>query len=336
MEAISGVIEIAKAAGVSPATVSRALRGLNHVNIATREKIVAAALSLNYPVRPDLRPPDEKARTNRVGVISPYLSRWFFTQAINGVEQSLREAGLDLLLYNFSQVDARARIFQQRQLQGKVDALIVISLLPTDEEFESLLNLGIPITTIGFTHPLCSSVCIDDVKGGEIATQHLIDLGHRDIAILSGQREAALAFDVSENRTQGYIKALSSVGVKADPNLQIRGDFDIYTAELATESLLNRKKLPSAIFCQSDEMAFGALKAIRAKGMRVPEDISVIGFDDHELSEYLGLTTVAQPPQFEGQLAAAAVVAELGKKSVAPKQIHVPIDLIVRQTTAAI
>lgn len=287
-------------------------------------------------MRPDLLPPDEKVRTNRVGVISPYLSRWFFTQAINGAEQSLREAGLDLLLYNFSQVEARARIFQQKKLRGKVDALIVISLLPTDEEFESLLELGIPITTIGFTHPSCSSVCIDDVKGGQIATQHLIDLGHREIAILSGQREAALAFDVSENRTQGYTQALADVGVEANPDLQIRGDFNIYTAELAMKSFLRRKKLPSAIFCQSDEMAFGALKAIRAKGMRVPEDISVIGFDNHEISEYLGLTTVAQPPQFEGQLAAAAVVAELGKKNFEKKQIRVPIDLVVRQTTAAI
>jgi Transcriptional regulators len=200
-------------------------------------------------VRPDLLPPDEKVRTNRVGVISPYLSRWFFTQAINGAEQSLREAGLDLLLYNFSQVEARARIFQQKKLRGKVDALIVISLLPTDEEFESLLELGIPITTIGFTHPSCSSVCIDDVKGGQIATQHLIDLGHREIAILSGQREAALAFDVSENRTQGYTQALADVGVEANPDLQLRGDFNIYTAELAMKSFLQRKKLPSAIFC---------------------------------------------------------------------------------------
>ena len=121
-----------------------------------------------------------------------------------------------------------------------------------------------------------------------------------------------------------------------NPDFEVRGDFNLYTAELAMQSFLQRKKLPSAIFCQSDEMAFGALKAIRAKGMRVPEDISVIGFDDHELSEYLGLTTVAQPPQFEGQLAAAAVVAELGRENVERRQIHVPIDLIVRQTTAAI
>ena len=333
---MSGVVEIAERAGVSPATVSRALRGLHHVNERTRSKIVAAAMELNYPLRPDLLPASAKKKTNRIGVVSPYLSRWFFTQAINGVEQSLREAGLDLLLYNFSQVDARQRIFQQRQLRGKVDALIVISLPPTDDEFDSLLSLGIPITTIGFTHEGCSSVCIDDVQGGRIAAQHLIDLGHRDIAQLSGPRETAMKFDVSDNRTKGFTEVLNGAGVEFNPDFDIRGDYNIYTAELAMQSFLRRKKLPTAIFCHSDEMAFGAIKAIRERGMRIPEDISVIGFDDHELAMYVGLTTIAQPPQFEGQMAAAAAIAEVADPSVEPKKINIPINLIVRSTTAAI
>ena len=293
-------------------------------------------MELNYPLRPDLLPASAKKKTNRIGVVSPYLSRWFFTQAINGVEQSLREAGLDLLLYNFSQVDARQRIFQQRQLRGKVDALIVISLPPTDDEFDSLLSLGIPITTIGFTHEGCSSVCIDDVQGGRIAAQHLIDLGHRDIAQLSGPRETAMKFDVSDNRTKGFTEVLNGAGVEFNPDFDIRGDYNIYTAELAMQSFLRRKKLPTAIFCHSDEMAFGAIKAIRERGMRIPEDISVIGFDDHELATYVGLTTVAQPPQFEGQMAAAAAIAEVADPSLARKKINIPINLIVRSTTAAI
>ena len=333
---MSGIVEIAERAGVSPATVSRALRGLHHVNERTRSKIVTAAMELNYPLRPDLLPASAKKKTNRIAVISPYLSRWFFTQAINGVEQSLREAGLDLLLYNFSQVDSRQRIFQQRQLRGKVDALIVISLPPTDEEFDSLMSLGIPITTIGFTHEGCSSICIDDVEGGRIATQHLVDLGHRDIALLSGPRETAMKFDVSDNRTKGYTEVINSVGVEYNPDLDIRGDFNIYTAELAMQSFLRRKKLPTAIFCHSDEMAFGAIKAIRERGMRIPEDISVIGFDDHELATYVGLTTVAQPPQFEGQMAAAAAIAEVSNPSAERKNINIPVNLVVRSTTAAI
>lgn len=331
-----GIVEIAKKAGVSPATVSRALRGFHHVNERTRTKIVAAAMELNYPLRPDLIPRELAERTNRIGVIAPYISRWYFAQAINGIEDSLRENGMDLLLYNFSQVEARQRIFQHKQLRGKVDALIVISLPPTDEEFASLLTLGIPITTIGFTHEGCSSVAIDDVIGGRIATEHLTSLGHRKIATLSGQRETAFSFDVSDNRNKGYTEALNAVGVEWNPDLEIRGDFNIYTAEIETDSFLRRKKLPTAIFCHSDEMAAGALKAIRAKGMRVPEDISVIGFDDHLIAEYIGLTTVSQPPQFEGQMAASVAMAELANPSLEHKKIVIPISLVVRDTTAAI
>ena len=333
---MSGIVEIAERAGVSPATVSRALRGMHHVNEGTRAKIVAAAMELNYPLRPDLIPADLVKRTNRIGVIAPYISRWFFSQAINGIEQSLREVGMDLLLYNFSQVDARQRIFQQKQLRGKVDAIIVVSMPPTDEEFTSLLSLGIPITTIGFNHIGCSSISIDDVLGGKVATKHLTDLGHREIAVLSGQRETAYNFDVSGNRNKGYLEALNEVGVEWDPELEISGDFNIYTSEIAMDAFLRRKKLPTAIFCHSDEMAFGALKAIRNKGMRVPEDISVIGFDDHDIAQYIGLTTVAQPPQFEGQVAAAAAIAEIANPALERRKIVVPLSLMVRETTAAI
>jgi len=333
---MAGVVEIAEKAGVSAATVSRALRGLHHVNESTRAKIVAAAMELKYPLRPDLIPHELAVRTNRVGVIAPYLSRWFFAEAINGIEQSLREAGMDLLLYNFSEVDARQRIFQHKQLRGKVDALIVISMPPTDEEFTSLLSLGIPITTIGFVHEGCTSVAIDDVAGGRVATKHLTDLGHREIAVLSGQRETAYNFDVSDNRNKGYVEALNEVGIEWNPDLEIRGDFNIYTAEIAMESFLQRKKLPTAIFCHSDEMAFGALKAIRAKGLRVPEDISVIGFDDHTIAQYTGLTTIAQAPQFEGQVAAAAAIAEITNPVSEHRNIVVPLSLVVRETTAKI
>jgi DNA-binding LacI/PurR family transcriptional regulator len=243
---------------------------------------------------------------------------------------------MDLLLYNFSQVDARQRIFQHKQLRGKVDALIVVSMPPTDEEFTSLLSLGIPITTIGFVHDGCTSVAIADVLGGKVATQHVTGLGHRQIAVLSGQRETAYNFDVSDNRIKGYIEALNEVGVEWDPDLEIRGDFNIYTAEIAMNSFLSRKKLPTAIFCHSDEMAFGAMKAIRNKGMRVPEDISVIGFDNHDIAQYIGLTTVSQPPQFEGQVAAASAIAEVADPTLEPKHIVVPLSLVVRETTAAI
>lgn len=333
---MSGIVEIAKKAGVSPATVSRALRGMHHVNERTRKKIVEAAQLLDYPIRPDLLPAGSVERTNMVGVVCPYISRWYFSQAVNGIEQSLREAGMDLLLYNFSQVDARKRVFLQKKLRGKVDGLIVISMPPTDEEFESLLELGIPISLIGLEHAGCSSISIDDVEGGRIAGQYLVDMGHREIAYLGGQRDSSFNFTVSDDRRAGLLEVLEANGIEFNESFEIRGDFDIRTAQLATEGLLSKKKLPTAIFCASDEMAFGAMNAIRRKGLRVPEDISVIGFDDHEIAQYIGLTTIAQQVQFQGQLAASQIMAKIDKPGRENGTMKVPITLVIRDSVAKI
>ncbi len=159
---MAGIKEIAALSGVSIATVSRALRGLHHVNPETRKKIIDAAESLGYPIESDANKGTPN-RTNSVGIVAPYISRWYFAQVISGAEQALREAGLDLLLYNFSQMKVRERLFQHQLLKGRVDALIVISLPPTEEEFESMLSLGIPVALVGMHHKDCASVAIDDL-----------------------------------------------------------------------------------------------------------------------------------------------------------------------------
>ena len=329
---MSGIVEIAKRAGVSPATVSRALRGMHHVNERTRSKIIEAAQHLDYPIRPDLLPPSATTRTNTIGVIAPFISRWYFSQALAGVEQALREAGMDLLLYNFAQVDARQRVFQQKKLVGKVDGLIVISLPPTEKEFDQILGLGIPVSLLGVSNDRCSTVSIDDVKGGELATQHLIDKGHKDIAIMVGQNSYNFNFEVSNQRKDGFLNILNQNDIEFNPAFEIVADFDSHTSELAMTDFLSRRKLPTAIFCESDEMAFGAIKAVRKKGLRVPEDISIIGYDNHEFAATIGLTTVSQPVQFLGQLAASQIMAKIEKPDSNTAQMKVPTSLVIRES----
>jgi LacI family transcriptional regulator, repressor for deo operon, udp, cdd, tsx, nupC, and nupG len=329
--AMAGIVEIAKKAGVSPATVSRALRGIHHVNEKTRKKIVDAARDLDYPIRPDLLPRGANEKTNTIGVIAPFIS-----QSISGVEQALREAGLDLLLYNFAQVDARERVLMQKKLVDKVDGLIVISLPPSEKEFERLLNLGIPVSLLGIASELCSSVSIDDVKGGRIATQHLVDMGHRDIAIMTGQKEPVFDFRVANQRLQGYMEVLQENDIEFNPRNELYSDFTSATSEIAMEEFLTRKKLPTAIFCESDEMAFGVFQAMRKKGLRVPEDISIVGYDGHDFGVTLGLTTVAQPVRFLGQLAASQVMALIEKPESVVSQMVVPTELVQRQSVLKI
>jgi DNA-binding LacI/PurR family transcriptional regulator len=161
-------------------------------------------------------------------------------------------------------------------------------------------------------------------------------MGHRDIAIMAGQYERAFNFLVARERKDGFLKVLQENNIEFNPEFEMISDFDSHTAELAMDEFLRRKKLPTAIFCESDEMAFGVMKSLRKKGLRVPEDISIIGYDDHEFSDTVGLTTIAQPVQFLGQLAASQIMAKIEKPDSPTAQMKVPTSLIIRSSVAAI
>jgi DNA-binding LacI/PurR family transcriptional regulator len=153
---------------------------------------------------------------------------------------------------------------------------------------------------------------------------------------MAGQIEKDYNFNVSSDRKRGYLQTLARNGIDFNPAFELTANFDSHTAELGMDELLTRKKLPTAIFCESDEMAFGVLQSLREKGLRVPEDISVIGYDNHEYSNVLGLTTIAQPVQFLGQLAATQIMAKIEKTESQLAQIKVPTNLVVRDSVAEI
>ncbi len=330
-----GIREVALEAGVSIATVSRALRGLRNVHPETRDRIFEAVRRTNYlgGTTPETR---FSGSTNTVGVVVPYVLRWYFAQVIGGVTRALREAGIDLLLYNFSQSKGRELLFQHQHLKGRVDSLIVISLPPTEEEFRSLLSLDVPISLVGFHHEGCSSVAIDDVLGARIATQHLIDLGHRKIGLISGRPTDPLGFTVPRDRRSGFLQVLQENGLAWSPGLEVFGDFSMMGGSQAMQELLELRDRPTAIFALSDEMALGALQTIRRNGLRVPEDISIIGFDDHEMAEFSELTTIRQPVQELGESAALAIIERLHSPQPRLESVTLPTELVVRNSTASI
>ena len=329
---MAGIKEVAEEAGVSTATVSRALRGLQHVNDATRSKIIAAATKLGYPLTPS-RGFSSIRRTNSVGVVAPYISRWYFSQVISGAEQVLREAGLDLLLYNFSAMKGRERLFQHQLLKGRVDALIVISLPPTEEEFGSILGLGIPIALVGMEHSQCASVKIDDVGAARTATQHLVNQGHKKIGLMSGRPDDPFNFSVPQDRRKGFMQVLAENHLEWLPSREVHGDFTMHTASRAMDDLLARPNRPTAIFCESDEMAMGAMQALRRHGLKTPDDISIVGFDGHEMAEFSELTTIEQPVQLMGEMAASSIIDRLHNPNIVPPTLVLPTTLVVRNTT---
>lgn len=332
-----GINEVAQAAGVSTATVSRALSGNGHVSEATRKKVHEAALRLGYVVSSNASSL-ATGRTKNVGVVIPFLNRWFFGAVLEGAEQALLGHGYDLTLYNLSGGgDERRLVFEHFLLRKRVDAVMTISLELTADEVSRLLKLGKPIVGVGGPLPGVRTLSVDDVAIARLATEHLIALGHTRIAHIGGNPYVDVDFHLPTNRRFGYEAALRDAGIEPDPGLVAGSDFTLQGGYLAAKNLLGSPgKRPTAIFAASDEMAIGAILAARDLGMRVPGDLSVIGIDDHELAEFFGLTTIAQFPALQGRMAVDLLMDELNPGHREPEQRNTPLpyELIVRSSTA--
>ncbi len=335
---MTSIKDVARSVGVSTATVSRALRGLPRVSEATRDRVMQAAAELDYVASPSAAGL-AGGRTRAVGVVVPFVSRWFFASVVQGAEAPLREAGYDLLLYNLGgDMESRRRVFTTHLMRRRVDAVLVLSLTPNEQEIAAVAKLHRPVAVIGATVPGWASVGIDDVSAGCTAMAHLISLGHSRVAHLGGALVDQLDFAAPRDRLEGYRRAMSSAGLKVHPRWEIEGDFTVNGGVRGMTSLLELEPAirPTAVFAASDEMAIGAVAAVRRAGLRVPEDISVIGIDDHEMAEFFELTTVAQPAREQGRLAARMLLAAMdptGPADADPPTQIVATTLIVRRTT---
>lgn len=324
--------DVADAAGVSTATVSRALRGLPNVDAATRERIQRIAADLDYVISPSASRL-ASGRTGSIAVITPYIARWFFGTVLSGVESVLQSAGMDLLLMSVSTPEGQHRLPPAPRLRRRVDGVLVIALPPQDPQLHEVLALGMPTSLIGVAVPEVPSVTIDDVHAGRIATQHLINLGHERIGVISGAPIDA-RYTAEHDRYRGFEEAMGGAGLAIDPMLEAYGYFTIAGGEQAMTALLTQQSPPTAVFAMSDEMAFGAMKAMRSHGLRPGVDISLVGIDGHDMSELLDLSTVVQPVQDLGRIAAEALVLQLRSNAdVAAEAIRLPTQLIVRGST---
>jgi LacI family transcriptional regulator, repressor for deo operon, udp, cdd, tsx, nupC, and nupG len=330
--------DVAKLAGVSTATVSRALRGLPVVAEETRTRVANAAAALGYVASPSASRL-AGGRTGCVGMIGVRITRWFFATVVEAAEESLYQAGMDVLLYNLGGREERRRwLFTGEALQKRVDGVMLISTPLQDEDIATVAGLKVPGVTIssGTPVPGWPGVRIDDVAAARTATEHLLSLGHERIAYISGDARDELAFTAHGDRSRGFREALAAAGVRFDPALDMEAEFSVAGGEWATGELLRRGRPPTAIVAACDEMAFGAMRALRAARLRVPDDVSVIGIDDHDLAAALGLTTVAQPAAEQGRLAATTLLQSLLGRPAPPatEPLLLPTRLVVRESTA--
>ncbi|HEY2043666.1 MAG TPA: LacI family DNA-binding transcriptional regulator [Jatrophihabitans sp.] len=327
----ASIEDVAKRAGVSIATVSRSLRGLPDVAAATRDRVLAAARELDYVASP-FAARLASGRSSTVGVVVPFVHRWFFAEVLGAIEEILSRAGYDLLLHNLGDSEGRERFFTVLPVRKRVDAVVVVSLALTHDEIEALKTLDLPVGVIGSEQPGLFSVRIDDVAAARQAVDHLLSLGHRRIALIGGDTDDPMRFTPPHHRRTGYQEALEAAGVPYDAALERLGYFTVAGGEAAMASLLASPDRPTAVFAESDEMAYGAMKAIRRAGLRIPQDVAIIGFDDHSTAELLDLSTIRQPVVEQGRLLAKALLDSLNSGAVA-RDVVLETELVVRGST---
>ena len=336
---VTRIEDVAAAAGVSVATVSRALRGLPQVSATTRATVLKHADHLGYvPSAHAAGLASGKALA--ISVVVPTVSGWFYASVLEGADSVLRQSDYDVALFNLGgRGGDRERVFSRSLLRRRGDAVLALCIDFDGEEREQLRSVGLPTIIVGGPVRGLRYVGIDEVDVARRATEHLIGLGHRDILHLTGGDEEGMGLNtrVPRDRHRGFQDALEAAGIPYDPTRVLPGRFSTQASRLAVDELFARGgPLPTAIFAASDEMAMGAILSIADHGLRVPDDISVIGIDDHELAESFHLTTMQQEPFRQGAIAARLLLDEIDGAPPPTRSVRMPVPLIPRRTTGPV
>jgi len=329
--------DVARRAGVGSATVSRVLNNSPLVTESTRQRVEQAITDLKYAPNPTARRLS-LGKTLTIAVIAPFFTRPAFVERLRGVESVTAATHYDLIIYNVEDFAKRDLYFRSVPRPDRSDGVLVISLPPRDEDVALLLNNEVPIVLIDANHPDLTSlnrVIIDDVTGGRLATEHLIELGHKRIGYISDPLESPFRFTASYDRYQGYRQALAEANLAFDPELHMWAEHGRTQAKALALAMLALPNRPTAIFAASDTQALGILEAARALNLRVPQDLSVVGYDDIELAEFLNLTTVRQMLYESGRRGVNLLLHLLEQEPGGEPQCDVlPVELVVRGTTA--
>ena len=330
---MTGIRDVAKKANVSIATVSRVLSKPDTVAEETMKKVLSVVEELNYQPNAAARQL-RMAETNTILVVVPDIANTFFSKVLRGIECEARENGYEVLLgdagNHIQSENSYLHILRQKKAAGMIllTAGIDVKLV---EEIASEFPVVLACEYINGLH--VPTVSIDNVSSARTATEHLISLGHTKIGCISGPMNSVLGRD----RLQGFYQAMAQYNLQVDPIFVQEGDFSYESGFQMMTKLLAYNDIPTAVFVGNDEMAFGSVNAIEAKGLCVPNDISVIGFDNIKFSSIFkpGLTTIAQPAFEIGVRATELLVNLMKKESVEKKQHILKSRLILRNSCRA-
>lgn len=321
------IVDVAREAGVSYATVSRVLNDEAYVKAATRARVLEALRRTGYIANRQARSL-RTGRTQMIGLLVRDLGTGYIGAIIAGMDAELATSNYDLVLYTTHMVD-REPEHVAALVGGMVDGLLLV--LPRDPEryHDLLINRAFPHVLVDYEGPeRIPAVVATNYQGGYSAIEYLVKLGHRRIGFVTGHPE----MDITRARLAGYLQALRDHGIEPDPALVVEGDFTQPAGYSGALSLLELPGPVTAILAANDVMAFGAMEAVRVVGRRVPQDVSVVGFDDIPQASRTNppLTTVRQPLEEMGRRAVRLLLAYIADPKSPPSRIELPTELIIR------
>jgi LacI family purine nucleotide synthesis repressor len=328
--------DVARLAGVSTTTVSHVINKTRFVAEGTQEKVMAAVKSLNYA--PSAVARSLKCNTTRtIGMLVTQSTNPFFSEVIDGVESYCYRQGYTLILCNTGGLEEKQRDYIRMLAEKRVDGILVVCSDLTQELLEMLdSHQDIPkvIMDWGPKSSQADKIIDNSEEGGYIATKYLIDHGHRKIACLSGQFSKAAC----QERILGFRRAMAEINEVPNEDWILEGNFECDTAVLAADKLLAMDEIPTAVFCFNDTMALGLMSRLQQRGIRIPEDMSVIGYDNIEISEYFSppLTTIHQPKRRVGKNAFEILLERIKNKEHDRRTFEMHPELVVRDTVKKI
>ena len=328
------IADVAAHAGVGAGTVSRVLNDSPRVSERTRRRVLDAIELLDYRPNPLARGLS-RGRCQTLGVVVPFFTHASAVERLRGVAAALDGSRYDLVLFNVESPIHRDEHFATLTRRDRADGLLIMSLPPPPGSLRRLAEAGVPLVLLDARGDGVPAVVTDDVDGGRLATEHLLDLGHERIAFIGDEPDNALGFTAGRSREEGYRRTMEQAGLPIPPDFVRHGPHVRSVARQLAEELLSGHDRPTAVFTSSDTQALGVLEAARAAGLDVPGDISVVGFDDVEVSGYVGLTTVRQPLFESGRLGARVLLDALDDGHLPEACEHwLTLELVERSTTA--
>jgi len=325
------IMDVAHEAGVSYSTVSRVVNNKDVVEEKTRARVIQAINKLGYVVNRQARSL-AGGSSQVIGLLVRDLGTGYIGEIIRGIDDEIAQTQYDLMLYTTHRHKTDESAYVIMMTQGMADGLLLVLPRQPEAYLASLRERSFPYMLIdhqGIAENE-AAVAVENWQGGFVATEHLLQLGHRRIGFVTGN----LTMGCAQNRRAGYYAALTQYGIKPDEALVKEGNFFQPDGYAAGQALLSLPQPPTAIFASNDVMAFGVMESVRDRGLKIPDDVSIVGFDDIPQSAYVHppLTTVRQPLEEMGRVAVRTLLAMIENPDYSAPRITLPIELIVRQS----